>query len=212
MKESETESDAIAEIEFNSNATSNKTHSIAESALIQANLIDRTHTEVWTRLVIVSLESNRTDLAHHALLQSIKLNSQCADLYRRIGNLYRQRGFLALSESTLQRSLSLNDNPYARLDLAEVYLHQHKLELAQQTLQLAGSQSLKLNDQPLQHTIIQRWNSLMTFLGRIEAVKHVDKAESEEKETGSESESSIQPNEAGAISSTQLPAVSNAAC
>jgi Flp pilus assembly protein TadD len=114
-----------------------KHQAAAEAALIQANQFDKSNPSVWARLAIVSLQSERTDLAHQSLLQALKLKCQEETLFTRLGEMYRERGFLDLARATLERSISLRDTVEARVALAGVCQAQNRIEAVVQHLDRA---------------------------------------------------------------------------
>lgn len=138
----------------------------AESALIQANLFDKSHPSVWARLAIVSLQSDRVDLAHQALMQALKLKCQEEDLFTRLGDLYRARGFLDLARATLERSISLRDTVAARLTLAAVCREQQRFEATQEHLERAKELVAPEGTKEERERVRQQWNELQSLLGR----------------------------------------------
>jgi Tfp pilus assembly protein PilF len=147
----------------------------SEQSLIQANRFDKSHANIWARLTIVALRNHRTDLAHQALIQAMKLHCTQPDLFRTIGGLYRDMGFIDLAVSTLERSVALRDSAQIRLDLAEAYLQQQSLEVAAQQLQRADQLA---EDADTKATVHTRWNSLQKQIGRqIISPQQVDTAQ-----------------------------------
>ncbi len=89
-----------------SGASSSSSSEEAYAALVQANLLDKSHSGVWARLSLLSLQRGRTQLGHQALMHALSLGCEEQEVLVSIAALFAQAGQLALAASTLERALS----------------------------------------------------------------------------------------------------------
>lgn len=122
--------------------------SAAESALIQANALDKSNASVWVRLAVACLKSQqpqtqppqqsaRLTLSHQSLLQAVALGCDDSDEIAHVGCLYADAGQLDLAAATLSRALAIRDSAPTRAQLAAVRQAQKRFEQAETELESA---------------------------------------------------------------------------
>lgn len=111
--------------------------------LNQAIALDETHYKSYNLLGLAYLKKGKLEEAAKAYKKCLKFRPQMAEAHFRLGYIYEQKGSLDEAITEYKRAYTLDKNPQASMNIAEIYFKQEKLkqalEYAQKSLQEKSS-------------------------------------------------------------------------